>query len=519
MERDQLGNILALDEARARKRKQKREDEEKNTQAQELIGFAYEAELFHTPEGECWATVLVGGHRENYPARSKFFRRWLVRKFFEVHGKPPGSQAVQDAIGALEAMALFDGPECAIFNRLAEANGAIYLDLCNEKWEAVKVTPSGWEIVNDPPVKFRRAKGMLPLPRPERGGNIEELRQFVNVTDGDWPLVLAWAVAALRPTGPYPILVIQGEQGSAKSTTARVLRELIDPSIAPLRTAPREERDLAITASNSWVLSYDNLSGMPTWLSDAFCRVATGGGFVTRALFTDDEEVIFNFMRPVIVNGIDDVVTRHDLLDRSIVVNLPVIPENRRKPEEEFWREFDEAKPRILGALLSAVSAGLRNVNSVKLDRFPRMADFARWVTACEPALPWPKGSFMEVYDQKRAEAVDQALEADAVAQAIKELLTRRDFWDGTATELLDELNEFTPEQTRKLKTWPKTGRGLSNRLRRAATFLRQAGVEVAFTREAGGNRRRLIRISKESIVPTVPTVPEEENALLNVFL
>ncbi len=518
MDRDQLGNILALDEARARKRKQKGEDEEKNTQAQELIGFAYEAELYHTPEGECWATVLVGDHRENYPVRSKFFRRWLVRKFFEVHGKPPGSQAVQDAVGALEAMALFDGPECAIFNRLAEANGAIYLDLCNEKWQAVKVTPSGWEIVNDPPVKFRRAKGMLPLPRPERGGDIEELRQFVNVTDGDWPLVLAWAVAALKPTGPYPILVLQGEQGSAKSTTARVLRELVDPSIAPLRTTPREERDLAITASNSWVLSYDNLSGIPTWLSDAFCRVATGGGFVTRALFTDDEEVILNFMRPVVINGIDDVVTRHDLLDRSIVVNLPAIPENRRKPEEEFWREFSEAKPRILGALLSAVSAGLKNINGVKLEKLPRMADFARWITACEPALPWPVGGFMEVYDQKRAEAVDQALEADAVAQAIKELLTRREFWSGTATELLDELNEFTPEQTRKLKTWPQTGRGLSNRLRRAATFLRQAGVEVAFTREPGSGRR-VIRIKKKNIVTIVTPSQMKEKPLLNVTL
>ena len=135
---------------------------------------------------------------------------------------------------------------------------------------------------------------MLPLPKPEGGGRIEDLRPFVNVPDDqDWCLLVAWVVASLKPSGPYPVLVLHGEQGSAKSTTAEVLRSLIDPSIASLRTAPSEERDLAIAAHNAWVLSYDNMSGVPLWLSDALCRVATGGGFATRTLYEDAEETIF----------------------------------------------------------------------------------------------------------------------------------------------------------------------------------------------------------------------------------
>ena len=156
------------------------------------------------------------------------------------------------------------GPELPVFTRMAEKDGAIYLDLANDQWEAVEVTPVGWRIISDPPVKFRRTKGMLPLPYPVRGGSIEELRRFVDALDDTtWRLLVAFLIAAMRPTGPYPVLILQGEQGTAKSTTERVLRELVDPSTAPLRTISRDERDLAIAGTNSWCIVFDNLSGIP----------------------------------------------------------------------------------------------------------------------------------------------------------------------------------------------------------------------------------------------------------------
>ncbi len=250
-------------------------------------------------------------------------------------------------------------------------------------------------MIDDSPVKFRRPKGMLPLPRPETGGRIEDLRPFVNVPDEEeWRLMVSWLVAAARPSGPYPVLVLHGgEQGSAKSTTAKVLRSLLDPNLAALRTAPGgDERDLAINANNSWILSYDNMSGVPMWLSDALCRVATGGGFATRTLYEDAEETIFSYMRPVAVNGIDEIVTRHDLLDRSLIIHLPAIPEEERREADEFWAAFEEARPQILGAILDAVAVAQARLPETKLERLPRMADFAKWISAAEPALPWPIG-------------------------------------------------------------------------------------------------------------------------------
>lgn len=247
----------------------------KKSQAAQLVELAETVTCLHSPTEEPFARFPVGDHQEMYPLKSKSFRRWLTRQYYVNHEKPPSEQALQDALSVLEGKALFDGPEMPVFVRIGEHDGAIYLDLCNKAWQAVKITPAGWNIVNHSPVAFRRTKGLRPLPIPVKGGCITELRPFVNVADeNNWRLLVAWLIAAFRPRGPYPLLGLHGEQGCAKSTTARTIRSLIDPSTAPLRSEPREPRDLMIAATNSWVVAFDNLSSVPVWLSDALCRLA-----------------------------------------------------------------------------------------------------------------------------------------------------------------------------------------------------------------------------------------------------
>ena len=249
----------------------------------------------------------------------------------------------------LEGKALYDGPELPVYTRLAEHNSAIYLDLGNAQWQAVEITSSGWQVIDTPPVKFRRAKGMLPLPEPVRGGTLAALRPFVNLaSEDDWRLLVSWLLAAFRPTGPYPVLVVYGEQGSAKSSLVRVLRALVDPNTAALRTTSREERDLVIAATNGWLIALDNLSHLPDWLSDALCRLATGSGFATRELYTDADETIFAAQRPIVLNGIEEVATRGDLLDRAITLYLPTIPEDQRKDEKVFWEDLSRPARRSL---------------------------------------------------------------------------------------------------------------------------------------------------------------------------
>jgi hypothetical protein len=278
------------------------------SQATLLVPLAREAELFHTSDREAFATYAVDGHQETAALRSKGFRLWLRQRFLDTYGKTPGSQALQDALEVIEGQAIFGGVELPVYVRLAEHDGDLYLDLADEHWRAVKITSSGWEVINRPPVKFRRPRGMLALPEPKAGGSLESLRDLVNVPDeASWRLVKAFIVQLFNPHGPYTVLILHGEQGSTKTTLCRVIKRLMDPNKADLRSMPRDERDLVIAANNGWVVAFDNLSYLPDWLSDAMCRLSTGSGFGTRELYSDDEEVLFDAMRPVIVNGIEEL--------------------------------------------------------------------------------------------------------------------------------------------------------------------------------------------------------------------
>lgn len=488
------------------------EEEKPPSQATRLAALANNAELFTNPDGDAYGRVDCDGHAETWPVRSRGFRRWLVRQFYEQEERSPSAQAVADAILCIEGTAVFAGAgQHDVCTRIGQYDANIYLDLANAAWQAVEVTPAGWQVVDVPSVRFRRAKAMQTLPTPA-AGSLAELRRFLNIRSEDWPLVAAWLLAALRPVGPYPVLVLHGEQGSAKSTVARMLRSIIDPNSAPLRCEPREPRDLAIAAHNGWVVALDNISHLPTWLSDALCRLSTGGGFATRALFENDEEMIFDAQRPVILTGIEVVATRSDLLDRCILIDLPVIPEGHRRPESELLRDFDQARPRLLGALLDGAVGALRNIESTKLSRLPRMADFALWAVAGEQGLGLEPGAFLDAYFGNRESANETALESSPVGKAVLDLVAECAEWTGTASDLLASLERAADDRTKNSKSWPKSPRSLSGILKRLAPNFRAAGVDVEHFRTGKERVLTLRRKSTGFCVTSVTSVTDAKN-------
>jgi hypothetical protein len=451
--------------------------------------------LFHDPNGTAFADLEIDAHRETWPIRSRQFRHWLRRRYYEETGSAASAETIRSALDLLEARAQFDAPERTVHIRVAEHDGRIYFDLADNDWRAVQIGPDGWHVVTSPPVRFRRAAGMLPLPIPQRGGSIEALAAFLNLPAPDeFVLVVAWLLAALQRGGPYPLLVIAGEQGSAKTMLTKILRALIDPNAAPTRAPPREERDLMIAANNGHILAFDNLSGLPSWLSDALCRLASGGSFAIRQLYTDCDEVLFQAARPAILNSIEDVVCRSDLADRAIFLALEPILDERRRMERWLWRQFEVARPRILGALFDAAAHGLRRLSRVRLERSPRMADFALWATACETAL-WPPGTFLRVYDANRRAAIEGVIEADPVAPLVREIMAGRSTWTGTATDLLRACIAAGKDVPDRIGGWPRNPRALAGRLRRCQTFLRTVGIHIAFSRE-GRTGSRMIRMT-----------------------
>jgi hypothetical protein len=463
--------------------------------ADRLIGLVLDSgiELFHDPDQRGWASIRVDGHFENCPVRSRPFQLFLLRTYYQETGKSPGAQAIRATLDLLEAKALFDGEESLINLRVANHRGKLYLDLCDRAWRAVEIGAEGWRVVDRPPPRFHRTRGSRPLPAPEHGGSLDELRRFLNVDHQGWILIKAFLVAALRPSVPCPILVAKGEQGAGKTTACRIISALIDPRAGALRGVPREVRDLIAAARNSWLVCFDNLSHLPEELADAACRLATGCGFGGRELYSDHDEAIFDATRPMVFNAIPDLgAARPDFLDRAVIVEFLDMKPQMRRDEAQFWREFEEVRPQILGALLDAASVGLRNLPSAKLDRPPRMADFALWVNACEQSLGMKPGEALTAYESNRSETHNLALESSPLYEPVADLA--QEGFNGTVTELYARLSSMMSEGTRRSAGWPKAPNALGNALRRMAANLRAAGIEIQFSR-ADVQGRRLVSL------------------------
>jgi hypothetical protein len=479
------------------------------SKAANLIGLCLKhgIELFHDPDQRGWASVRIDQHWENYSLRSRTFQLYFLRNYYRDTGENPGARVIRAVLELFEARALFDGEECPVHLRVAEHRGKLYLDLCDAAWRAVEIDAEGWRMVDRAPARFRRSRGSRPLPEPERGGNLEELRGFLNVDYEGWTLIKAFLVSALRPALPYPILIAKGEQGAGKSTACRVISSLIDPRTSALRGAPREVRDLVAAARNSWLVCFDNLSHLPQDLADAACRLATGGGFGGRELYSDYDEAVFDATRPLVFNAIPDLgASRSDFLDRALIIDFHDIKPQARRDEHLFWKEFETLRPRILGALLDAVVCGMRTLPNLTIAHLPRMADFAIWASACEEGLGLTSGEFLKIYEGNRVDARDLALGSSPLYEPLRELA--RTGFRGSTAELLDRLNAIAGDRDRRTARWPKAPNALGNSLRRMASNLRSAGIEIQFSR-ADRLGRNMVSvhsgvIDSEKIVSTV---------------
>ena len=489
--------------------------------ASEIVELARDAgaKVF-TCEGEPYFSATIEEHVETYPlgARSAQARQYLLRLYRAAKGRLPGKEALSGALEAFAADAR-DGGDRPVFLRVGRLEtGEIVIDLGGPDWRAAIIGPDGWK-VGPHPVAFRRTRSMRPLPTPERGGNLDELlRPFVNAaTDDDYRLFVAALVAALRPDGPYPPVELHGEQASAKTSMAMVFRALCDPSASPTRADPREPRDLAVAAASNWCLAFDNLSAIPPWLSDGLCRLSTGGGFATRALYTDDEEKVLDAKRPVIFTSIEEVATRGDLLDRSLPIELRPITKSERQTEDAFWARFRVVLPRLFGALLDLCSAAQRELPGVELAEHPRMADFAELGVAIERGASWPPGSFLRAYSQSRQDAAQTPLDRSPLTPHLMKLAGEQDGFEGTASVLLERLNSAATEEEQRSKSWPKDPTRPSGALKRLAPSLRERDIEVEFKLPEGKSRRKLITLGHDKCAGTAFSAFSGLNGLLPI--
>jgi len=476
-----------------------RDSRKKESQADRLVTLLETegVQLFHDDLSDSFARVPIRNHREVWRCRSKDFRRWLARGFWKSEEKAIGCDALSSALNVVESWARFDGDEHTLHNRVARHDGAIWYDLADEGWRAVRITGKAWSVVADPPILFRRYSHQRSQLEPAGGGDLRDLLRFVNLGDpSQGLLLLVYVVCCFVPDIPHPIPVLHGPQGSAKTTLFRMLRRLVDPSAVEVLSFPHSETELVQQLSHHWAPYYDNISTLSSSVSDILCRAVTGEGFSKRELYSDDEDFIYTFRRCVGMNGVNVVVHKPDLLDRCMLFGLELIDPAQRKPEEVIWREFEEARPRLLGGVFDVLSRAMTLRGSVDLAALPRMADFALWGCAIARALGHSEEEFLAAYEGNTDARNEEALQASPVAAMVVELMEQRTEWEGTPTDLLVELKELA-EQRRvntKAKGWPQAAHALSRRLNEVRPNLAAVGIGITMRRSG---RHRVVVILK----------------------
>ena len=476
----------------------RKDSEQVDENIQALFGEA--AEFWRDSTGTAYATIQVNGHKEHHRIGSVDFRLWLQFQYRSRYHKllSSSNERLRSNIEGMEAYARFNGTRHQPAVRMAKLGGKLYVDLCNDNWEVIEVSAESWRVLTESPVKFVRTRNMQPLPMPENSSPevFAELRGLLNLPNDDaWALFIGFVFACFNQGAPNPVLVLNGEHGSAKSFHAKAVRWLVDPAHAPTCGKLRDEKDLLSNAASGHVLALDNLSYLKNDLSDSICRLATEGGNSFRQLYSDGELFSFNFIKPIVLTGIESFVTRGDLLSRSIIIELPKIAEDANLAQEQLKTSFEAITPRVLGALLTAASAALRNVAVTNPRPLPRLADMAKWVTAGERELGLHGHQFLTAYWNNQREAAGISLEASPVAQYVLSMDLVAP-WEGTAEELRQAVCA-TPRGYSEMASIPKTSKDMGNELRRVAPDLRKVGVEVIFGKRVAN--KRPVRIERQA--------------------
>jgi len=477
----------------------------KESQGSEIIEMITEDStakivLFHDEFKDPYMQITVGEHRELWSCKSKMCRRWIARSYWRKRRKAARAEGIKTALTVIEGKACFDGPMIHLANRITEAEGAIWYDLSDPEWRAVKVTKEGWEVVKNPPILFRRYSHQKAQSEPVHEGDVTLLFKYLNVSDKEQQLLLlVWLISCFVPNIPHPILIIYGAQGSSKTVFCRLMKKVVDPSVVETTGFPRDINGLIQLLAHHWCIAFDNVSYLPHDISDELCKAVTGGGLSKRELYSDDDDVLYTIRRCLIINGINLVATKPDILERGILLELERISEEKRMSEGAMIADFEKDLPGILGGIFSVLQKSLQIEPSIKLSSMPRMADFARWGCAIAQALGQPQERFLAAYQTNINRQNDEVLAESLIAWLIISFMEKKDDWEGTPTALrnalIQEADDNGATNIAKDRDFPRSANVLGKRVNELRTNLATKGLYITRGKE---KKRRYIYIRND---------------------
>lgn len=483
-----------------------KEPDLKEPQSKSLLDFIKnnDMELFCDNTNKSYASIMINEHREVLSVESKEFNLYLNHLYYSQFKKAINKDNLQQVTNILQAETRFGNvKKIPLSNRVAKRNNSFWYDLTNDKWQIVEITADGWNIVDNPPILFNRYRHQGEQILPVRNGDINKIFDYLNIKNYH-TLFLCWLISCFVPDIPHAMIIIYGEKGSAKSTACSLLKQLIDPSILDTLTIPKDMRSLIVNLQKHWFLPFDNVSYINEEVSDTLCRAITGGGIQQRKLNTNAEDCIFTFKRCLAINGINNVATRSDLLDRAILIELSRIEDKDRRELSEVQNKFKANLPYILGGIFDVLSKAMAIYPDVKLDKLTRLADFTRWGYAIGEALGSKGQIFLEEYNRNINTQNIEAINNDVVATLIIAFMKDKKEWKGRISELYNSLLNLTTTcgVSANSKQLPKGANHLSRRLKSLQSNLNAMGISFDILTNYSDGTYILIKNKNSSPLP-----------------
>lgn len=490
------------------------ESAEKESQASRLLKLIQSRKdiiIFRDSHSDPFVALEVDGIRQIWSCKGKQFKQWLSFLYWKTYDKNLSSEAKRGVIGTIESLATFEKEIIPLQTRNAFHNGDIWYDLTNNKWQAIKITPTSWELVEKPPILFRRYVYNRAQMMPIAGGNVRLLLKYFNISDPQQQLlILVHIICLFIPDFAHPILLVHGHQGSAKTTFSKLLRRVIDPSVMETASMPETHRELVQVIAHNSFLFFDNVSWISNSVSDLLAKAVTGSSFPKRELYSDDDDIVYTFRRGLGINGINMVVMRPDLLERSIILKLDHISPENRKLEKQLMLEFENDLPNILGGIFDVLVKALALESNIKQPELPRMADFSRWGCAVAEAMGVTQKEFLDAYNTNIALQTEIVVNENLVASTLIAFMQSKGYkeWTGTASGLLTAMSDYAKDHHMDTydRQWPKSHNSLSRKINELKVNLFEAGWSVV-TGE-GQTRKITVRWVGEN-EPEVPPADE----------
>ena len=472
------------------------------TAADILMRTANENTIYFRDKSKmAYAEISEDGKTHLFYLKSDEYKERLLLKHYKKTGRILATRGVVDAVISTLSASTIENPVREVFLRKAFFDGNLYYDMGDETGRVIEITSEGWKMISKSPIPFIRADSTLPQFEPKKGGDIGMLKKLVNVRDEDFILLVGWMMGFFLPRGTQPILNFKSGEGTAKTTTTNNTRNILDPNNDPSRETPENKDDFNLAARNNAVVAFENLTFIPKWMSNALCCLSTGSSSPTRKFHTQLEETKFKAKRPIIINGIPEIVTKPDLLDRLVKLELPKLASYG--DEGELEEEFKKLAPYIFDVLLTAAAEGLKNLPNVEIGKAKdRTVNFMKWVCACAPALGFTQEEFLKAYEANRGKSKGMSVELSSLGSELEswareqESKVDRDgksqIFYGQTKELVKKLEQhagygYESYDDRPPRDWPDTPQSAGRQLQLLNATLLSRGLEITEAKKIKG--------------------------------